>query len=404
MVTCGVDPCRERFSVSFVENMVEFDYQEYENSPQGFEQFVERLKPLNSSASVCIEGYGDFGKQLAMHLKGKNIRVYEINPKMSKRLKESITEHKTDHIDAFSCSLFPYIRNDLKELTLDMGIEALRNLCRLHLKISKQVVRLKNQLHAALNQSFGPVYKRFFSDLSATSMQFYVHYASYEEIDEASVSDIHTVLKKGGSCMYKGNYGAKRVAHIKEIVSHIHYHPLRAFAEMQSEVIKSYAQMLLIAIEQEKKAKKSIETYVKRMFPHYKRYFTDIKGVTALQFARLVSEIKDINNFRNDACLASYSGQSPRLHQSAGSKKTKPKRDYNRYLAYVIHMICCSNITKGRRFHAEYTRMKGKYSRKLRAMKNIKRKMVRILYFKLKAYMSDLKQKEPTQEAIINVT
>ena len=73
------------------------------------------------------------------------------------------------------CALFPYFRNDLKELTLDMGIEALRNLCRLHLKISKQVVRLKNQLHAALNQSFGPVYKKFFNDLNATSMQFYVH-------------------------------------------------------------------------------------------------------------------------------------------------------------------------------------------------------------------------------------
>jgi hypothetical protein len=48
--------------------------------------------------------------------------------------------------------------------------------------------------------------------------------------------------------------------------------------------------------------------------------------------------------------------------------------------------------------------MKGKYSRKLRAMKNIKRKMVRILYHKLQAYYSDLKQEKATKEAIIGVT
>lgn len=405
MITCGVDPSRGSFSVSFVENMIEFDYREYENSPRGFERFMKSIKPLKSTPKVCIEGYGDFAKQLAIYLKTKKVSVYEINPRMSTRLKESMTEHKTDHIDAFSCSLFPYFRNDLKELTLDMRIEGLKNLCRLYIKVRKQVTQLKNQLHAALNQSFGPVYKNFFRKLNNTSINFYIQYGSYEEIEKASVEDIHKTLKEGGSCMYKGKYGYKRARDIKEIVEELNYHNLIEFARIQSEVIKAYAKMLLSVEEQKKKIKESIVKYVREYFPDYRKYFADIKGMSELQFAQLISEVRDINNFRNDAHLASYCGQSPRTYQSASTNKTKTKRNYNRYLAHLIHMITCENIKKGGRFYEEYLRMQVKYSKKLRAMKNIKRKIVRLIYYKLKDYMSYLNHEKDIdiKEVMLNV-
>lgn len=403
MITCGVDPSRKTFSVSFVENMVEFDYKEYENSPRGFEKFIKNMKPLSSIPTVCIEGYGDFAKQLAIYLKVKSIKVYEINPKMSKRLKESISEHKTDHIDAFTCSLFPYFRNDLKKLSLDMRMEGLRNFCRLYTKISKRVTKLKNQLHAALSQNFGTIYKTFFNDLNKTSISFYIQYGSYEEIAESSVAEIHETLKKGGSCMYKGNYGKKRAKEIKETVKRLNYHPLFEFSNMQSEVIKSYARMLLSMMEQKEEIKHSIEKYVRKTFPDYKKYFSDIKGISELRFAQLISEIKDINNFSSDSHLASYSGQSPKIHQSAGNHKTRTKKDYNRYLAHLIHMISCDNVKKGGRFYEQYSLMKVKYSKKLRAIKNIKRKIVRLLYFKLKNYTTYLKQNEESKKVILNV-
>lgn len=394
MITCGIDPSRKNFSVSFVENMIEFDYKEFENSPAGYEKFMKRIKPLKYTPKVCIEGYGDFAKQLGMYLKNKEISVYEINPKMSSRLKESITEHKTDHIDAFSCSLFPYFRNDLNELTLDMRIEGLKNLSRLYAKVRKQVTKLKNQLHAALNQNFGPVYKNFFSKFNNTSINFYIQYASYEDIEKASVDEIHNVLKKGGSCMYKGKYGKSRAESIKEIVEELNYHSLIEFTRIQSEVIKSYAKMLLSVKKEKKKIRDSIERYIKGHFPDYSKFFSDLKGMTELQFAQLISEIRDIGNFKNDAHLASYCGQSPRTYQSAFNNKTKTKRNYNRYLAHLIHMITCDNVKKGGRFYEEYKLMRKRYSKKLRAMKNIKRKIVRILYYKLRDYMDYLEKKD----------
>ena len=76
MITIGIDPSRKSFSASFTENMIEFDYQEHENSPEGFEKVLRSIQSLKSVPVVCIEGYGDFAKQLAIYLKYHNLRIY----------------------------------------------------------------------------------------------------------------------------------------------------------------------------------------------------------------------------------------------------------------------------------------------------------------------------------------
>ena len=212
MITLGIDPSRMNFCVSFTEKMVEFDYQKYENSPRGFELIWKRIQSLKSKPVVCIEGYGDFAKQLSIFLKSHHLEIYEINPKKSQRLKESITEHKTDHIDAFACSLFPYFHKELDELNVDMRIEGLKNLCRLFEKASKSMTKYRNQFHAALNQSFGQIYKEFFKNFNKTSFTFFKEFGSFDEIENATVEQIHNCLKKGGSCMFKGKKGLKRLS------------------------------------------------------------------------------------------------------------------------------------------------------------------------------------------------
>ena len=393
MITIGIDPSRKNFSASFTENMVEFDYQEHENSPEGFKRILQSIRSLRSSPVICIEGYGDFAKQLSMYLKYHNLKVCEINPKKSNRLKESITEHKSDHIDAYSCSLFPYFSKDLEDLNVDMRIEGLKNLCRLYNKSSKIAAKLKNQLHAALNQNFGQTYKRFFKRINKTSLNFFIDFGSFEEIAEAPVEQIHKSFKKGGSCMYKGKHGRKISEQIKEMVDNMGFFPLIEFGRIQSDVIKSYAKMLISVKENVESIRANIIRYVDRYFPDFEGYFADLKGVSHLQFARLVSEIRNIKIFKTEAKLAAYSGQSPRRFQSGCNERDLKKNSYNRHLAHIVHMIACSNIRKGDRFYETYLQMKKKYHKDLRALKNIKRKIVRLLYFKLKDYMNQLEKK-----------
>ena len=385
MKVCGIDPSRSSLAVSFVEGMNEFDYKEYKNSPQGFSQFINDLNQLNPKPSVCIEGYGDFAKQLTLYLKHHLYKVYEVNPKMSRHLKDSITAHKTDHIDAYTCAISYFIR-DMKELNVDGKMEGLKNLCRLYRKLSKETTSMKNQFHAALNQGFGSMYKEILPYMNNMAIVFYSHYGSIKEIQDSSVNEIHKVLGESGSCRYKGKHGLKRAKEIKELVKDIDVETIRAFTDIQSVVINGYAQALKVMLIQKEKIQKQIEKYVKRMFPDYKDYFGDIKGLTPLFFALLVSEGALTRNFENEEHFASYCGQAPRQFQSASMNKFLTNRNYNRYLASTIHFVACTNVQKQGMYHEDYQEAKKRFSKKLRALKRIKRKLVRVLFYKLMDY------------------
>jgi len=269
---------------------------------------------------------------------------------------------------------------------VDMRIEGLKNLCRLYEKASKSMTRYKNQLHAALNQSFGQIYKEFFKNFNKTSFNFFIEFGSFEEIENATIEKIHDCIKRGGSCIYKGKRGKEASAHIKSIVAKLNYHSLREFEGIQSEVVKSYAKILLTIQENVEAIKGSIEKYVNNNFPSFKDFFFDLKGISSLQFGRIITEIRNMNMFKTESKLAAFSGQAPRRSQSGTYDNDVKRNGYNRHLAYMIHMIACTNVRKGDRFYDEYCMMKKKYNRKLRALKNIKRKIIRLIYYKLKEY------------------
>jgi len=385
MVVCGVDPSREGFAVSYVEGLEEIDYREYRNTMSGYETFMRDLNERGELAKVCIEGYGDFVRQLVLYLKSNGVSVYEVNPRMSRQLKDSISIHKTDHIDAYTCAVSYMIRRQ-EELEVDGRMEGLKNLTRLYSKLSGEVVSFKNQMKSALNQGFGCMYKELFEDLNKLSLGFYMTYGSIKEIQDSSEGSIYETLCLAGSCRYKGSYGKKKAAKVKELVKDIDTSSTSSFTEIQSSVIKGYASTLLIMLEQKEKIKEQIEKYIKQEYPDYKEFFEDVKGITPLNMAVLISEGGLTRIFKDEGHFASYCGQAPRQYQSASMNKFISSPNYNRYMANTMHFLACQNVLKSGIFYDDYIEAKKHYSRKLRALKKIKRHLCRILFFKLMTY------------------
>lgn len=392
MISCGVDPSRDQFAVSFISKLKEFKYEVYENSLRGFVEFKKELNKLDEKPLICIEGYGDFAKNLTLYLKEHLYKVYEINPKKSSRLRESMSIHKTDHIDSFTCGLFPFIRDDLEELFTDAKMEGLKNLTRQYRKISRGTTSMKNQMHASLNQAFGPIYKEFFGVLNETSLTFFSNFGSFKEIDDSSPEDIHRGMITEKCCKFKGEYGFQKAVKIKAIVSKLNYIDLDDFTVLQSEVVKEYASILYKMIVHKKNLKKKIDGLVEKLFPEYNKFFSDIKGMTDLQFGCLISEIKDISRFSSDAKLACYSGQGMAVSQSGKGKRDVKNRNYNRNIAHTIHLLALNNVRTNGKFHELYKQRKQVYSKKLRALKSIKRKVVRIVFHRLVAYKKYLQK------------
>lgn len=386
MLVCGIDPSRGKLAVSFIEDLKEFKYIEYENSFRDFKEFKTVLSKLKEKPPICIEGYGDLAKTLALYLKEHQYKVYEINPQMSSRLKESMTIHKTDHIDAFTCGLFPFLRNDLEELYLDKKIEGLKNLSRQYQKISKTTTGLKNQMHAALNQAFGPIYKEFFPELNNTSLTFFSNFASFKEIENVTAKKLHKGMITPKCFKYMGKYGYEKAKKIKKIVKNLNYCELEDFFLIQADVVKGYANILIQTLKQKENFQKKIKTLVIELFPEYQKFFSEFKGLTELQFGSLMAEIRDIDRFSTDAKLASYSGQGVAMFQSGTINRHRKNRHYNRKLAKIIHFLALNNVKQNGKYFQLYEARKKIYSKKLRALKSIKRKIVRLIFHRLKAY------------------
>ncbi|MGE3063921.1 MAG: transposase [bacterium] len=115
-------------------------------------------------------------------------------------------------------------------------------------------------------------------------------------------------------------------------------------------------------------------------------YFNDLKGLTPLNMAVLISEGGLTRTFKDEGHFASYCGQAPRQYQSASMNKFISSPNYNRYMAKTMHFLACQNVLKSGSFHDDYIEAKKHYSRKLRALKKIKRHICRMLFYKLMTY------------------
>ena len=127
MITCGVDPSRGDLAISIVNDRKEIDYFRVLNERKGYQTFLKKIEKLSTLPVVYIEGHGDFAKRFALFCSQKHIRLYEINPLKAKKLKETITWDKSDHIDAFVAALMPFNNANLNPITLETRVEGFHN-------------------------------------------------------------------------------------------------------------------------------------------------------------------------------------------------------------------------------------------------------------------------------------
>lgn len=381
MITCGIDPSRGDLAVSIVKDREEIDYFKLLNEKKGYQKLFKRLNKLDTLSGIYIEGYADFAKRFALQCTKKGIVLYEINPLKSKKLKETITWDKSDHIDAYIAALLPFINSDLIPLSLTTKVEALKKLTREYDKMGNTITAFKNRLHSYLNQNFGPVYKKLFKQLTKTALNFFIVFSDPETIKKANINEIQKALVKSGAKYYMGKNGIKKAKEIKKIITETDPDNFDIFTETTSTIIISIAKILLELIIQRNNLAKKIEKVMDRYFPEYKNAFQEkLKAIGTITIATLIAEIGDIENFANDGKLAAFAGQAPRNLQSANMKKRGKRKSYDRFLAKVIHMIALNNSKEKGPFYEYYQKKIKETSKRLRALKSVKRKVCKLVF------------------------
>ncbi len=381
MITCGIDPSRGNLAVSFVKDRDEIDYFEVENDGQGHLKILKKLKGYLPLPGVCIEGHGDFAKRFALFCNSNNIELYEINPLKAKKLKESITWDKSDHIDAFISALMPFNNKHLSEMRVSLKGEGLNKLSRGYETISKDAAAYQNIFHAYLNQNYGPVYKKFFKRASMACLNFFIEYSTPQKLAKASVSEIHETLKLSGSKFYCGKNGLKKSQDIKRIIEKECPMEHEYFTAATGSMICATANIITQLLVQKKAMREEIGRYIAKHYPGYLEAFKEkFSSFGIIHLSQILGETGSILKFETHGNLASYGGQASRNMQSAKQSKKVRRQGYNRHLAKAIHNVALNNCKKGCCFYDYYEDRKKRFARKLRALKSVKRVVCKIIF------------------------
>lgn len=381
MITCGVDPSRGSLAISLVEDRKEIDYFEVKNDGQGHAQFLKNLKQHMPMPGVYIEGHGDFAKRFALFCDSNNVQLYEINPLKARRLKESITVEKSDHIDARVAALMPFNNEDMHKMRISLRAEGLKKMAREYESISNDSTSYKNRLHAHLNQNYGQMYKKFFKKFSNCALHFFIEYSDPGKLYSATVAEIHEVLKRSGSRYYIGRNGLKKAMDIKSIISKECPESYDYYTEATSGIISATAGIIMQLELQKNRLSSEMAAYTEKYYPGFLKVFKEkFSSIGAIQLAQLLGELGPISKYENDGHLAAYAGQASRTMQSANQTKNVRRKGYNRSLARVVHCIALNNTRKNCIFHEYYEEKKKRFAKKLRALKSVKRVVCKIIF------------------------
>jgi transposase len=118
-------------------------------------------------AIIAIEGSHSTGQLFLLELLARKYDVREIQPFVSKRFRQALSDDHTDQKDARGLAQLANWKPDLPPIRFSEEQATCKRLSRLRQQLVGDRTRYANRLHACLSETYGAVYKPLFSDLLA---------------------------------------------------------------------------------------------------------------------------------------------------------------------------------------------------------------------------------------------
>ena len=282
----------------------------------------------------AVEGSNGAGRSLAQRLLADGEHVVDVPAKLAARARMLDTGHgrKTDAHDAHSVAVAAIRAKELRTLTLDPELEALRMLADRREELARQRTQTANRL------------QRLLAELTPGRAK----------------KDITTAQAKAilASVRPRDLVGKTR---------------RRLAAEQLAD---------LVAIE---KRSKSLTKELKAMVEDSGSILMQLSGVGPIVAARVLADVGDVTRFADRNRFASWTGTAPIEASSGEQVRHRLSRAGNRRTNHMIHIAAATQIrldTDGRRY---YRRKLAEGKTRMEAMRCLKRRISDALYRQLLA-------------------
>jgi transposase len=373
---------------------------EFRNNRAGFEKFwgcVMDTKLAKALEEIVIgfESTGAYAEPLLHFLKEKPVRLVQVNPMHTKRLKEmnGNSPAKTDKKD-------PKVIADIIELghaltvVIPEGAAAdLRRLTQARERAIKRRTALFNQLQDLVFISF-PEFLQVLKDVKTKSAQYLLrHWPTPLDIVEQGLDGLTSTLKT----VSKGKLGAvKAQALLEAAESSVGIRDGRKSVTLE-------IQEMLCAIEACDGLILRLESALSHHLEEiaYSRLILSMKGIGKVTAAGLIGEIGDFSKFHQARELLKHAGLD--LFEISSGKHKGNKRISKRgrsQLRKLLYFAALGTIRKGGIMHGHYQRHLQKGMKPIKALVAIARKLLSIIFALVRnqcEYLEDYQERMAAQ-------
>jgi transposase len=352
---------------------------DFSNNLAGFVRFwdilVQRRKAHGLKQIVLgFESTGVYGEPLLHFLKDKPVRLVQVNPMHTKRVKDLTgnSPNKTDQKDPKVIADIIELGHGLTVLIPQGAAAELRRLTQARERTIKRRTALFNQLHDLVFISF-PEFLQVIKNIKTKSARYLLrHHARPESIVREGLASLTQALKR----VSRGRLGpAKAQALLEAAASSVGLREGRLGVDLE-------IQALLEAIEGCERFVQRLETEMALHLKEipYSHQLLSMKGLGPITVAGLIGEVGDFRHFDTQKEILKLAGLD--LFEISSGKHKGQRRISKRgrsLLRKILYFAALNTVRKGGIMHQHYQQHLQKGMPRTKALIAIARKLLGIM-------------------------
>jgi transposase len=353
---------------------------DFANNKKGFEEFwtsVCRSKKAHNLQEVVVgfESTGPYAEPLLHFLRRKGIKLVQVNPMHTKRLKElqGNSPGKTDHKDPKVIADIIELGHALTVIIPEGTTAELRRLTSARERSMQRRTVLLNQLHVLVFILF-PEFLQVLKNLGSKTAQYLLnHCPTPEGIIQKGVVALAQILKT----VSRGNMGREQAEAIYKAAQES-----VGVKEGRKSILLEVTE-ILTAIEAAGRFIAMVETEMEKGLEEipYSRSILSIKGIGTIITAGLLGEIGDFGQFHTISEVMKHAGLD--LYEISSGKHKGQKRISKRgrhLLRKILFFAAINTVRKGGIMHEYYQKYLQRGMLRMKALIAIARKLLRIIF------------------------
>ncbi|HSB04464.1 MAG TPA: IS110 family transposase [Thermodesulfobacteriota bacterium] len=353
---------------------------EVSNNTEGFKKLWDRICWMKAAhhleeVVVGFESTGIYGEPLAHFLRSKPVRLVQVNPLHTRRMKdlEGNSPAKTDQKDPKVIADLMQLGHALSVVIPEGAAAQLRRLTQARERSVQRRTALYNQLHDLVFLLF-PEFVQVMKDLRTQSAQYLLrHSPTSQAVGQCGLETLTSILKR----VSHGKLGRERAQALYEAAQE------SAGLQEGRDAMLLEMEHLLLEIDSASRFIEQVEREMSHSLDQipYSSLILSLKGIGEITAAGLIGEVGDFKKFPTASEVEKLAGLDL-FEISSGKHKgnrhiSKRGRPLLRKLLYFAAM---NTVRTGGVMHAPYHRHLERGMPKIKALVAIARKLLRTVF------------------------